>query len=232
VTTETEILDQVRKFVALTPHRLDMEHWHGNAPCSTAHCLAGWAQELSGEKGDPYEIGRRLLPKTAAMPGFFCSAKVARAWLDTRGYADDTKESAFRDALIGLGWKHVSSGTHETISGDWLYGNAVLTTMEAILFGDDSEATDGDREMSSIRKQPRASFRHDNVRIDRTYRGSFAGRTWTRCNETTPDIEARIAQLTDLAERGLPLVYHTEGNHARTQSAYRTTAFHRRQGDC
>ena len=42
--TETEILDQVREIVASTPKRLNMQEWHGEVPCGTSHCLAGWAQ--------------------------------------------------------------------------------------------------------------------------------------------------------------------------------------------
>jgi len=124
LTTETAILDRVREIVAGQPESLDMGSWHG---CETTHCLAGWAQHLSGEEGDAEEIGRRLLPKTAAMPGFYCSTEVARAWLESRGYADDAQAGAFRDALVGMGWKHVDSGIVDRIDGvAWLDGNATL----------------------------------------------------------------------------------------------------------
>jgi pentapeptide repeat protein len=35
--------------------RLDMSSWHGDSPCGTTHCRAGWAVHLAGEAGAQLE---------------------------------------------------------------------------------------------------------------------------------------------------------------------------------
>lgn len=50
---------EIVKQIPLDRH-MDMACWH--APCGTTHCLAGWAQVLTGKKGVAERWGREYLP--------------------------------------------------------------------------------------------------------------------------------------------------------------------------
>ena len=43
-----ELLRRIQEVIRLKPEALEMGDWHGKNLCGTTHCIAGWAQVLSG----------------------------------------------------------------------------------------------------------------------------------------------------------------------------------------
>lgn len=109
--TETEILDKVREVVLADPKKLDMGSWHGSDfrtseteatfKCNTTHCIAGWAQCLSGVKGNTDEVGEKLLPITASNAMFYCSDSLGLLWLKERAYRSEAAAQKFRKKYAG-----------------------------------------------------------------------------------------------------------------------------------
>lgn len=97
--TEIDILDRVGEVLRRDESRLQMDSWHSIdqdtydaaaecAPeCGTTHCLAGWAQVFTGDKGDTQACGNRVLPVTCKTISLFSSDAIAKAWVLGRGYA-------------------------------------------------------------------------------------------------------------------------------------------------
>ena len=77
------LLDKIRAIVLdpAKPEALNMHDWH---TCETTHCLAGWAQHLSGQPGDTQTVGTALIWPAAHM--FFASNAEAREFLERRLY--------------------------------------------------------------------------------------------------------------------------------------------------
>lgn len=56
VAEEIAVMDRVREAVLAEPEKLEMDYWHSNdqekpcdIECATAHCIAGWAEVVTGE---------------------------------------------------------------------------------------------------------------------------------------------------------------------------------------
>lgn len=79
------LLDKIREIVLEDTNNLNMKHWH----CGTSHCLAGWAQFLSGLENyeSAYEFGVKTIP--VAAPLFFENEKTVIDWLTSRGYVNE-----------------------------------------------------------------------------------------------------------------------------------------------
>ena len=77
------LLDKIRAIVLdpAKPEALNMHDWH---TCETTHCLAGWAQHLSGQPGDTQTVGTALIWPAAHM--FFASNAEVREFLERRLY--------------------------------------------------------------------------------------------------------------------------------------------------
>ena len=77
------LLDKIRAIVIdpAKPEALNMRDWH---TCETTHCLAGWAQHLSGQPGDTQTVGTALIWPAAHM--FFASNAKVREFLERRLY--------------------------------------------------------------------------------------------------------------------------------------------------
>ena len=77
------LLDKIRAIVIdpAKPEALNMHDWHA---CETTHCLAGWAQHLSGQPGDTQTVGTALIWPAAHM--FFASNAKVREFLERRLY--------------------------------------------------------------------------------------------------------------------------------------------------
>lgn len=72
-----KLLRQIKKIILEKPKKFDLMVWHGRAetfygvrwvrpldedrPCGTVHCIAGWAQMLTKERGNARAVGMAAL---------------------------------------------------------------------------------------------------------------------------------------------------------------------------
>lgn len=129
--TEKEILDIVREKYASDPSTLNMRTWHS---CDTVHCLAGWAQHLTGDEGDAEQCGVRRLPRTRDAIGFYASDKLAGAWLLARGYADGVPFETVLAEYERLGGRVIRDGEHAVEDGEAIVvGDATVTRSSGLV---------------------------------------------------------------------------------------------------